>query len=65
MKALVSGLLALGLFACAAGEANAAVMCRAGYHMRGGVCVRTPAYHGAVVAPARRCVVRAGVRVCT
>ena len=65
MKALVSGLLALGLLAGAVGEANAAVVCKAGYYMRGGACVRThPAYHTTVVAPARHCYWRAGVRVC-
>ena len=47
MKALASSLLALGLLAGAVADANAAVVCRAGYYMHAGACVRVPPARGA------------------
>ena len=74
MKAIVSGLLALGLLAVQVSEADAAACAAGRYHAgcvgpRGAVVTghRPYGYHGAaVVRPAygARCFWRAGVRVC-
>jgi hypothetical protein len=73
MKSIVSGLLALGLLASAATDANAVVCARGVYRAgcagpHGAVVGYRPyGYHGAaVVRPAYgvRCYYRAGVRVC-
>jgi len=67
MKTIASGLLVLGLIFGAATEANA-VTCAAGVYRagcagpRGAVVHRRPAT--TIVAPARSCYYRAGVRVC-
>jgi hypothetical protein len=75
MKAIASGLLALGLLAVQVSEADAAVCAAGRYHAgcagpRGAVVTghRPYGYHGgaAVVRPAygAHCYWRAGVRVC-
>jgi hypothetical protein len=73
MKAIVSGLLALGLLAVQVSEADAAACAAGRYHAgcvgpRGAVATthRPYGYRGAaVVRPvAARCYHRAGVRVC-
>jgi hypothetical protein len=74
MKAIVSGLLALGLLAVQISEADAAACAAGRYHAgcvgpRGGAVVghRPYGYHGAaVVRPAygAHCFWRHGVRVC-
>ena len=80
MKALVAGLLAVGLLAGTVAEANAVVCARGVYRAGcagprgavvghrpygyGGAAVVRPGYGAAVVRPAPYCYWRAGVRVC-
>ena len=73
MKAIVSGLLALGLLAVQISEADAAACAAGRYHAgcvgpRGAVATthRPYGYRGAVVVRpvAAHCYYRAGVRVC-
>jgi hypothetical protein len=67
MKQIACSLLALGLFAALAPEANAAACAAGAYHAgcvgpRGAVVTHRPYAHPVVVAP--RCYWRAGVRIC-
>jgi hypothetical protein len=70
MKAIVSGLLALGLLAVQVSEADAAACAAGRYHAgcvgpRGAVATTHRPYGYPVVRPAAaHCYYRAGVRVC-